>query len=43
VKHGHVASVGGWPYSSFHRLVKAGLYPPDWGADGVYDMPAGEA
>jgi putative transposase len=20
-----------WPYSSFHRYVKLGMYPPDWG------------
>lgn len=43
VKHGYVGSVRGWPYSTFHRLVKAGLYPPDWGAVGVDDMSAGEA
>jgi len=22
-----------WPYSSFHRDVRAGLFPPDWGGD----------
>ncbi len=31
VKHGHVASVSDWPYSSFHRFVDADLYPIDWG------------
>jgi putative transposase len=31
VKHGLVPTVREWPYSSFHRYVKAGLYPPDWG------------
>ncbi|MBK6744058.1 MAG: transposase [Hydrogenophilales bacterium] len=30
VKHGHVASVADWPYSTFHRLVAAGTYPADW-------------
>ena len=30
VKHGHVTAVPDWPYSSFHRYVRAGLYPPDW-------------
>src|SRR3989338_6519738 len=30
VKHGHVKCVADWPYSSFHRYVKAGIYPPDW-------------
>ena len=31
VKHGHVASVADWPYSTFHRYVKQGVYPADWG------------
>lgn len=31
VKHGLVTSVKEWPYSSFHRHVASGLYPPDWG------------
>ncbi len=22
-----------WPYSSFHRYVKSGLLPADWGGD----------
>jgi putative transposase len=30
VKHGLVTRVVDWPYSSFHRLVKLGIYPPDW-------------
>ncbi len=33
VKHGLVASVVDWPYSSFHRYVRAGYYPSHWGAD----------
>jgi putative transposase len=33
LKHGHVTRVGDWPYSSFHRYVAAGIYPPDWGGD----------
>lgn len=32
VKHGHVARVADWPYSSFHRHVACGLYPVDWAA-----------
>lgn len=32
VKHGHVARVADWPWSSFHRHMRRGLYPPDWGA-----------
>ncbi len=39
VKHGHVARVVDWPYSTFHRLVAAGIYASDWagsaGADGL--------
>jgi putative transposase len=30
VKHGLVAAVEQWPYSSFHRYVKDGLLPWDW-------------
>jgi putative transposase len=33
VKHGLVAQVGDWPYSSFHRMVKLGVYPEDWAGD----------
>jgi putative transposase len=32
VKHGHVERVGDWPYSSFHRCVKKGIYSSDWAA-----------
>ena len=31
VKHGLVQRVADWPYSTFHRLVEQGVYPPDWG------------
>lgn len=30
VKHGLVKRVADWPYSTFHRLVERGIYPPDW-------------
>jgi putative transposase len=33
VKHGYVSRVKDWPYSSFHRWVKLGIYPEDWGGD----------
>jgi putative transposase len=33
VKHGHGGRVKDWPYSSFHRLVRLGLYPRDWAGD----------
>lgn len=31
-KHGHVRRAADWPYSSFHRYVKLGAYPREWGA-----------
>jgi putative transposase len=31
VKHGLVSRVRDWPYSSFHRYVRLGLLPHDWG------------
>ena len=31
VKHGWVTRVADWPHSSFHRYVRAGILPPDWG------------
>jgi len=31
VKHRLVARVCDWPHSSFHRDVRAGLFPADWG------------
>jgi len=31
VKHGLVQRVADWPWSSFHRYVAQGDYPPDWG------------
>jgi putative transposase len=30
VKHGHVVAARQWPYSSFQRFVKLGVYPLDW-------------
>ena len=30
VKHGLVECVLDWPYSTFHGLVKEGIYPSDW-------------
>jgi len=31
VKHGLVDSARDWPYSTFHRYVREGIYPEDWG------------
>jgi putative transposase len=33
VKHGYVARVRDWPHSSFHRMVRMGVYPDDWAGD----------
>jgi putative transposase len=43
VKHGHVTFARDWPFSTFRRMVQAGLYPSDWGAGVIKDIPAGEA
>ena len=43
VKHGHVKRVKDWPYSSFDRMVRLGLYPEDWAGDqGESDHRFGE-
>jgi putative transposase len=31
LKHGHVARVVDWPYSSLHRYVREGVLASDWG------------
>jgi putative transposase len=31
VKHGLVARVADWPYSTFHYAVERGIYTADWG------------
>ena len=33
VKHEHVSRVRDWPFSSFHRMVRLGIFPKDWGGD----------
>src|SRR5436190_9110791 len=33
VKHGLVSRVRDWPHSSFHRDVRAGLFPLDWAGE----------
>jgi len=30
LKHGLVAAVRDWPFSTFHHYVQAGIYPLDW-------------
>jgi putative transposase len=39
VKHGLVRRVQDWPYSSFHRDVRTGIFPEDWAGE---IEPAGE-
>ncbi len=39
VKHGLAKSPKDWPYSSFHRYVKDGIYPLDWGGKGDIELP----
>ena len=40
VKHGHVDRVADWPYSTFHRFVRVGMYPKDWSVQDVVDKGA---
>lgn len=41
VKHGLVAQATDWPYSTFHRYVKRGLYQPDWGRGVTFSAELG--
>src|SRR5690606_9629635 len=43
VKHGLVERVADWPYSSFHRLVGAGVYGGEWGGVVGMEWVVGEA
>jgi putative transposase len=43
VKHGYVAQVSQWPFSTFHRYVAKGTYPRDWCESGMHtDGACGE-
>jgi len=33
VKHGLVSRVSEWPWSTFHRYVRAGILPADWSGE----------
>ncbi len=33
VKHGYVERVHDWPFSSFHRFVRLGVYPANWASE----------
>ncbi|MGI4719803.1 MAG: REP-associated tyrosine transposase [Janthinobacterium lividum] len=37
VKHGLVRSAAEWPYSTFKRFVRDGVYAPDWGGNPACD------
>jgi putative transposase len=43
VKHGHTVKVVDWPYSSFHRFLRAGLYPANWAVAAEPSGSFGEA
>lgn len=40
IKHGYVTGAADWPWSSFHRFVKKGIYDLDWagGDEGRLEM-----
>jgi len=38
LKHGLVKQVVDWPYSTFHELVKRGVYPTNWAGDVENDL-----
>jgi putative transposase len=42
MKHGLVGRVCDWPFSSFHRDVRAGIFPPDWAGDATQEGEFGE-
>jgi len=42
LKHGLVTRVRDWPYSSFHRDVRSGLFPEDWAGDSEANGDFGE-
>jgi putative transposase len=35
VKHSYVTRVIDWPYSTFHRYVRLGVYPRDWAGESM--------
>ncbi|MAK92472.1 MAG: transposase [Oleibacter sp.] len=42
VKHGFCQQVVDWPFSSFHRYVRQGLYPRDWAGKVEFEGNFGE-
>ena len=37
VKHGLVRRVRDWPYSTFHRYARQGIYSEDWGEEVLFE------
>jgi putative transposase len=42
VKHGLVDKVIDWPFSSFHRYLKSGVYANDWAGEDYKELAMGE-
>jgi len=42
VRHGYVTEVWAWPYSSFHRMVRLGVYPAQWASERALEIDCGE-
>ena len=43
IKHGLVRRLVDWPYSTFHRYVESGIYPPDWAGAPDAELEVDEA
>ena len=41
VKHRHAVIANEWPHSSFHRFVRNGVLPNDWGGSDQEDLQHG--
>jgi putative transposase len=39
VKHGLCVKPQDWPFSSIHRFIAEGIYPPDWGMTTIPTIP----
>ena len=43
VKHKVCENLADWPFSTFHRYVEQGIYPVNWGGNGIeLDVVVGE-
>jgi putative transposase len=41
VKHGLCQTPQDWQFSSIHRFIDLGIYPPDWGRNEIKEIPTG--